>query len=144
MTTNVTMNMQVLCKVHYFMQAMSYTASVCILTVISLERFVAIIYPMHSRRLHSMSLLRATIIGVWVVAAASGLPYVFIYDTLDILSGDADGSTLQFCLMVHRFNERAFTSATFVLWYALPLTMMAFVYARISVVLWGGPRFSVC
>jgi len=67
------MNVQVLCKAYYFVQAMSYAASVCILTVISLERFVAIIYPMHSRRLHSMSLLRATIIGVWIVAAAAGL-----------------------------------------------------------------------
>jgi len=88
---------------------MSYTASVCILTVISVERFVAIIYPMHSRRLHSMSLLRATIIGVWALAAVSGLPYLYIYDTLDILSGDADGSVLQFCMMVHPFNVRSHT-----------------------------------
>jgi len=120
---------------------MSYTASVCILTVISLERFVAIIYPMHSRRLHSMLLLRVTIIGVWTVAAASGLPYVFIYDTVDIT--DTDGSPLQFCLIFHPFNERAYASATFVLWYVSPLAMMAFVYSRISVVLWRsshGPR----
>ena len=137
------MNVQVLCKAYYFVQAMSYTASVCILTVISLERFVAIIYPMHSRRLHSMSLLRATIIAVWTIAAASGLPYVFIYDTIDIPSGDADGSMLQFCMMVHSFNVRAYTCATFILWYALPLAMMAVVYTRISVVLWRsshGPR----
>ena len=79
-------NVQLWCKAYYFVQAMSYTASVCILTVISIERFVAIIYPMHSRRLHSMSLLRATIIGVWTVAAASGLPFIYVYDTLDILS----------------------------------------------------------
>jgi len=135
--------LQILCKTYYFVQAMSYTASVCILAVISLERFVAIIYPMHSRRLHSMSLLRATIVGVWSIAAASGLPYVFIYDTIDIPSGDSSGSVLQYCLMVHSFNARAYTCATFVLWYASPLAMMAFVYCRISVVLWRsshGPR----
>jgi len=134
-------NVQLWCKAYYFVQAMSYTASVCILTVISIERFVAIIYPMHSRRLHSMSLLRATIIGVWTVAAASGLPFIYVYDTLDILS---DGS-LPFCMrvQVHWFNIRAYTCATFILWYALPLTLMALVYARISVVLWHsshGPR----
>lgn len=136
-------NVQELCKAYYFVQAMSYTASVCILTVISLERFVAIIYPMHSRRLHSMSLLRATIICVWVVAAASGLPYMFVYDTLDIPSSEADGSTLQFCMMVHSFNVRAYTCITFILWYALPLSMMTLIYTRISVALWRsshGPR----
>jgi len=159
------MDVQVMCKSLYFVQAMCYTASVCILTVISLERFVAIVYPMHSRRLHSMSLLLATIIGVWTVAAASGLPYLFIYDILSIPSGDADGSLLQFCMMFpplpemsvnvssrmlnktlphhHPFNIRAYACATFILWYALPLAMMAVVYARISVVLWRsshGPR----
>lgn len=120
---------------------MSYTASVCILTVISLERYVAIIYPMHSRRLHSMMLLRATIIGVWTVAGVSGLPYVYIYDTIDIT--DVDGSLLQFCIIFHSFNIRAYTSATFMLWYVVPLALMAFVYSRISVVLWRsshGPR----
>lgn len=139
---SVIMNVQVSCKAYYFVQAMSYTASVCILTVISLERFVAIIYPMHSRRLHSMSLLRATIIVVWTIAAASGLPYLFLYDTIDI--GDVDGSTLQFCMIFNEsFNVGAYTCATFILWYALPLVMMAVVYTRISVVLWRsshGPR----
>jgi len=124
---------------------MSYTASVCILTVISLERYVAIIYPMHSRRLHSMLLLRATVIGVWTVAGVSGLPYVYIYDTVDIV--DLDGSPLQFCILFHSssFNVGAYTCATFVLWYVVPLAMMAFVYSRISVVLWRssyGPRVS--
>ena len=134
-----------MCKTFYFVQAMSYTASVCILAVISLERFVAIIYPMHSRRLHSISLLRATIIIVWTVAAVSGLPYAYAYDTMDIPSHDGSGSTLQFCVMFHSLNLRAYTCVTFSLWYALPLAMMALVYARISVVLWRsshGPSFT--
>jgi len=124
-------HVQILCKTYYFVQAMSYTASVCILTVISLERFVAIIYPMHSRRLHSMLLLRVTIVAVWTVAAASGLPYVYIYDTIDM-----PASGQQFCIVFHWFDVRGYTCATFVLWYVLPLVMMAFVYSRISVVLW--------
>lgn len=134
--------LQVLCKASYFVQAMSYTASVCILTVISLERFVAIIYPIHSRRLHSMLLLRATIVGVWTLAAVSGLPYVYVYDTVGVVD-QADGAIFQFCVILHPFNIRAYTCATFVLWYLVPLAMMAFVYSRISVVLWRsshGPR----
>jgi len=124
---------------------MSYTASVAILSVISLERFVAIVYPMHSRRVRSMTLLRLTIVGVWTVAAASGLPFVAIYDTMDIPYTGSDNSTMQYCIMVpdHSMNIRAYTCAMFVLWYASPLAMMAFVYARISVVLWHsshGPR----
>ena len=68
-----------MCKVSYFVQATSYTASISILTVISVERYVAIIHPMRSRRLQTMFLLRATVVGVWMVAGASGVPYLLMY-----------------------------------------------------------------
>ena len=79
-----------MCKAYYFVQAMSYTASISILTVISIERYVAIIYPMHSRRLQTMFLLRATVVGVWTVAAASGIPYLLIYDQVNSASVTKD------------------------------------------------------
>jgi hypothetical protein len=150
----------VICKASYFVQAMSYSASISILTVISVERYVAIIYPMHSRRMQTMFLLRATVIGVWAVSAASGIPYLMMYDiqtvphspTGDIsalmfhmLNRTRDGTDLipltgieymHFCLPKNASNTIAHNLSTFVLWYAVPLLLMAFVYSRISVVLW--------
>lgn len=35
-----------MCKIYYSVQAMSYTASITILTAISVERYFAIIHPM--------------------------------------------------------------------------------------------------
>jgi len=71
---------------------------------------------------------------------------VFICETYDILSTDGS-SWLQFCVLANPywFNARAYAVCTFVLWYAVPLTMMTFVYTRISVVLWRsshGPRLT--
>ena len=124
-----------MCKVYYFVQAMSYTASISILTVISIERYIAIIYPMDSKRLQTMFLLRATVVGVWTISACSGVPYLVIFDTVDI-------GTVQFCMMVHPFNAKAYTAISFVLWYLVPLALMTFVYTRISVVLWRSSRGS--
>ena len=136
--------LQVMCKVYYFIQAMCYTASVCILTVISIERYVAIIYPIHTRRLHSMCLLRTTIITVWLISTASGLPFLILYDTVEVpvqqlnsSDNTADNVTaVYFCVIVGEFNIPVFNILSLVLWYVLPLCLMSFIYARISVVLW--------
>lgn len=139
---------------------MSYSASISILTVISVERYVAIIYPMHSRRMQTMFLLRATVIGVWAVSAASGIPYSMMYDveavphspTGDIsavmfhmFNKTRDGTNsipppgieyMYFCMPKNASNTAAHDISIFIMWYAVPLVLMAFIYSRISVVLW--------
>ncbi|GFY73663.1 trissin receptor [Trichonephila inaurata madagascariensis] len=39
-----------LCKMYHFIHSLSYTASIAILTVISVERYVAIVHPMLSKQ----------------------------------------------------------------------------------------------
>lgn len=125
-----------MCKLHYFIQSMSYTASITILTVISVERYVAIIHPMRSKQLlQTMWLMRATIVVVWIVSACSGIPNLVIYDTVELPTPDG-AAVVAFCMFVLPFNDRAYAVAIFVLWYLLPVLLMTFVYGRISVVLW--------
>src|SRR5688572_16382129 len=126
-----------MCKMHYFVQAMSYTASISILTVISLERYVAIIHPMRSKQFQTMWLLRATVVGVWLVAACSGIPQLVVYDTLEM---DTPDGSIAFCMPLHAFNAKAYTVASFLLWYIIPLVLMMLVYGRVSIVLWRSSR----
>lgn len=123
-----------MCKLHYFIQAVSYTASITILTVISVERYVAIVHPMRSRQFQTMCLLRTTIVVVWIVSACSGIPNLVVYDTVEL--GTSDGATVEFCILSVPLNVRVYAVAIFVLWYLVPLMLMTFVYSRISVVLW--------
>jgi len=123
-----------MCKLYYYVQTTCYTASVAILTVICLERYVAIIYPIHTRRLHDIRLLASVVVGVWIIAALSGIHYLIIFDTRQVPA--ADGRTLQFCVTVHDFNAHLYTIVSFVMWYAGPLIVMTVVYIRIAIVLW--------
>lgn len=76
-----------MCKLYYFVQAMSSAASVSILTVISVERYIAILYPLRSRALQRICLLRGAVLGVWGVAAGAGLPFLIFYDTVNVPVG---------------------------------------------------------
>jgi len=123
-----------MCKLYYYMQTTCYTASVVILTVICLERYIAIIYPMHTHRLHDIRLLVPVVVCAWIIAAASGIHYLVIFDTRQVPA--AGGASVQFCITVHDFNARLNTIINFIMWYAGPLIVMTIVYIRISIVLW--------
>jgi len=124
-----------MCKLYYYVQTTCYTASVAILTVISFERYVAIIHPMHSGRLHDIRLLVSVIVAVWMTAALSGLHYLVIFDTRHVPAAGGQG-TVQFCLVVHHFNVHVYNVINLVMWYAAPLLVMIVIYVRISVELW--------
>jgi len=131
-----------MCKLYYYVQSTCYTASVAILTVICLERYVAIIHPMHTRRLHDIRLLVSVIVSVWITAALSGLHYLVIFDTRQIPTND--GNAVQFCVTVYHFNAHLYTIVNFVMSYAGPLVLMAILYARISFELWKSSSVSSC
>ncbi|ESP00350.1 hypothetical protein LOTGIDRAFT_173253 [Lottia gigantea] len=42
---------KIMCKVYYFVQGMSYMTSILLLTVISVERFVATMFPLQANQI---------------------------------------------------------------------------------------------
>ena len=123
------LHFQVMCKLYYFVQAMSYAASIMILTVISIERYFAIIHPMRSKQFTTLCLLRVVVVIVWTVAAGCAVPYLVIYDTVNLQG-------MEFCLMIGHFDNKSYVTISFILWYLIPLCLMTIMYTKISVVLW--------
>ncbi len=73
-----------LCRMYHFIHALSYTASVCILVVISIERYLAVVHPLLARRLLTLNKLKITIVVVWLISAVCCIPRFFIYGTVTI------------------------------------------------------------
>ena len=119
-----------MCKLNNFVQSISSTASILILTVISMERYFAIIHPMFSKRMSRMCLLRVVVAVIWLIAILYAIPLLMQFTT-------ATYSGQTFC-----FSKAALIDAkilviiNFVLLYVFPLGLMCVMYARISVVLW--------
>ncbi|XP_041360093.1 QRFP-like peptide receptor [Gigantopelta aegis] len=66
-----------LCKAVHYMQNVSMICSVWTLTVISIERFVAIRYPLKAKSLCTMRHAQIVVVCVWLQAFIMALPIIF-------------------------------------------------------------------
>ena len=139
---------QMMCKLLYFVQSLNYICSVVILTVISLERYVAINHPILNRRFARTRTVRGAVAAaVWTISVLYSLPHLVAYDTVYVQrppSNDASAATTAaavvdadvFCFNTRPVVTRVYIFVNFVALYVTPLTLMTFVYARISIKLW--------
>ncbi|XP_025076431.1 QRFP-like peptide receptor isoform X1 [Pomacea canaliculata] len=64
------------CKINTFIQVTSVTASVLTLTAISLERFMAIVFPLKARWTSAVNV--ASIVTTWLLSVAVASPHLFV------------------------------------------------------------------
>ena len=68
----------VMCKLIFYIQDMSMICSVLNLTAMSMERWYAIVYPLQSRRVCTVSQARRVVLSTWIVALILALPRTVI------------------------------------------------------------------
>ncbi|XP_063884298.1 RYamide receptor-like isoform X2 [Scylla paramamosain] len=130
-----------LCVAVNYLQAVSVFVSAYTLVAISLDRYLAIIYPLRPRMTRCQA--KIIIASVWVLSLATTLP-VAVYSRL--LTPPVNFYALmgrQVCTedwgSEPSDNESrvAYSVALMLLQYFLPLTVLVFTYSRIAMVVWG-------
>ncbi|KAH7976545.1 hypothetical protein HPB52_016110 [Rhipicephalus sanguineus] len=126
-----------LCRMYFFVQALSYTASVGILTVICVERYIAIVHPMWSKHVITIRRLRIVVLSVWLVSAGFCSPRLVMCGTAEVPSHDEPGRTIHICIM-RRFlyDSRTYDVLNFVVCFFVPLAIMSVMYSIIGLQLW--------
>ncbi|XP_030838576.1 galanin receptor type 1 [Strongylocentrotus purpuratus] len=120
-----------ICRLHKYMTSAATTASILILTVISVERYIAILHPLETRRVLTSRRLTITVMLVWMLSAVVNIPVALFYNLLHY--GDnkyCTPSTLS--EGVARVHSILFC----VFFYTIPLLIMAVLYGIISRKLW--------
>lgn len=134
-----------LCKAYMFVHALSYTASVLILVVVCIERYLAIVYPIKCRSVLTRSRLQVVVGLVWLAAAIYASPRFFYVETVKnrLTTGDVD----IICIAnIKKHNKNVLEAVNLVFLYLVPLILMSCLYSRIAVGLWkssatlGGPE----
>ncbi|KAM3592004.1 uncharacterized protein V6R79_011217 [Siganus canaliculatus] len=120
----------VVCKVVHFIIFLTMHASIFTLAAVSLDRYLAICYPLRSRELRTPSRAVASVACVWTLALVFSAPYLSYYAQVE-LSGTA------VCLPAWEPWPRLIMDMiTFVFGYLVPVLVLGVTYARTVRCLW--------
>ena len=125
-----------MCKIYYYVWNVSYTASVVILTVIAVERYIAIMYPLKAKYFRSKRKLLTSLLAIWSIALGYNIPYLVYYDIISISE-----LNLEYCYFTQEnlTGFKRLSMANFFVWYMFPLSVIGFLYFRISIKMWNAP-----
>ncbi|OWF56335.1 allatostatin-A receptor-like isoform X2 [Mizuhopecten yessoensis] len=123
-----------LCKAYVYVQNVSMICSVMTLTVMSVERFMAILFPLRARYICTMRHARLVILCIWLQALVMAVPVVFGQKhTMVGSTRKAYWCRIDFAQPLH---HQAYELYMLVIIFIIPVGVMAFTYTWICVEIW--------
>ena len=125
----------IFCKLFYFLSDVSLVVSIESLLLISMDRFVATLFPLYTK-LESLKARLISILSIWIVAIAVHAPYFY---TFSLKVNPYDNKP--YCISSwrpafdHVETNKRFITATFITFILVPICVFAIVYGTISRVL---------
>ncbi|XP_009896233.2 galanin receptor type 2 [Dryobates pubescens] len=120
----------ILCKaVHFFIYLTMYASSFTLATV-SLDRYLAIRYPLHSRDLRTPRNALVAICFIWGLSFIFSGPYLSYYQEFQL-------ANLTVCHPIWEVSQRkVMDTCTFVFSYIIPVLILSLTYVRTIRYLW--------
>ena len=125
---------RVMCPLVTYAQVMVVFLSAFTLVAISLDRYVAIVWPLRPRMTSTQA---AIIIGViWILAMAAPLPVAIL--SRIVYAPDGSGVLREYCEEVWQDRQQKvnYSLAIMSLQYFVPLFVLLFTYMRIGIIIW--------
>ncbi|KAK0052134.1 orexin receptor type 2 [Biomphalaria pfeifferi] len=124
------------CKAVLFLQPTSVSVSVLTLSAISVERWWAICYPLRFKS--TLPRARKIIVVIWTVACLSALPELIVAETFPYgFPKPFKSIYLTVCRPSwDTTNQGIYHIIVTVVFYLIPMILMAFTYSHIATVLW--------
>ncbi|KAJ7382527.1 hypothetical protein OS493_034418 [Desmophyllum pertusum] len=121
----------ILCKLSYFLPDVSLVVSIISLLLISMDRFVAVVFPFKAKLISS----KVRFIGIlctWIVAIAVHAPYFYTFRLVPYENKTHQCSSDWGPAFDHVETHKGFVTATFIIFILVPICLLAIVYATIA------------
>ncbi|XP_078372112.1 neuropeptide FF receptor 2-like [Oculina patagonica] len=118
----------ILCKISNFLTDVSLSVSTHSLVMITVERFLAVVFPFTVRQISSKLRFNAILI-VWIIAMGIHAPYFYTFR----LTESGDCKTNWEPAFDHELTHSRYYTALFVVVVILPFTLITILY---SIILW--------
>ncbi|XP_046445814.1 tachykinin-like peptides receptor 99D isoform X2 [Daphnia pulex] len=135
---------RVYCKISQFVAVISICGSVFTLMAISIERYLAIMYPLR-RRMGKMTTIGIAL-SIWLASFLISTPHVLYSTTITYNDSGRtacylawpDGPTFE------SYQEYIYNVMLTILTYFLPICAMGYAYFQVGVELWGSQGIGEC
>ena len=121
----------ILCKLCYFLPDVSLVVSIISLLLISMDRFVAVVFPFKAKLISSKVRL-ISILCTWIIAMAVHAPYFYTFRLVPYKNKAYQ------CLLNwgpafdHVETQNRYVTATFITFILVPICFLAIVYGKIA------------
>lgn len=121
----------ILCKLCYFLPDVSLTVSIESLLLISVDRFIAVVFPLKAR-LFSTKVHLICIGCTWIIAIAVHAPYFYTFRLLPYGNESYQCSVSWEPAFDHTETHKRFVTATFITFVLVPICILTIVYGTIA------------
>ncbi|RWS02469.1 substance-P receptor-like protein, partial [Dinothrombium tinctorium] len=100
-----------MCKMYHFVQSLSYTTSILTLVMISIERYLVIVFPLHAKNmLHKRKLI------------------LWMFGTVTVPTGPEE-EVVACIIKYHLYNPKIYHIVNFIALFLVPITVMTVIYS---------------
>lgn len=122
-----------LCKLCYFLPDVSLAVSIQSLLIMSVDRFIAVVFPL-SAKLISSKVRLTSILCTWIIAVAVHAPYFYTF-RLTTLQNESYCISSWAPAFDHEETNRRYITATFIAFIIVPICLLALAYSSIALTL---------
>ncbi|XP_076072407.1 substance-P receptor-like [Mytilus galloprovincialis] len=125
-----------MCSVAPFVKNLSVNVSVLSLTLIAIDRYIAVLHPLHAGFRKTVAIV--VLLIIWLVSTLSAVPYA-LFHTIESMFKLKDLPERKMCVVKWPSeNFRTLYGAyLIILQYVVPLSIITFSYIRITCRKWG-------
>ncbi|XP_078611774.1 galanin receptor type 1-like [Branchiostoma floridae x Branchiostoma japonicum] len=118
------------CRLIVSLDILTLLASILTLTVTSVDRFLAVVYPIKTLGCRSVNSARLSVVLVWLISLVLSLP-IAVFTRMDTVELPG-GASIETCIVdwPSENSKRAYMTATFVLAFPIPLLVVSVCYGR--------------
>lgn len=121
----------ILCKLCYFLPDVSLTVSIESLLLISVDRFIAVVFPLKAR--HVSTKVHLICIGcTWIIAIAVHAHYFYTFRLLPYGNESYECSLSWEPAFNHTETHKRYVTAVFITFVLVPICILAVVYGTIA------------
>uniref|UniRef100_A0A914LAD2 G-protein coupled receptors family 1 profile domain-containing protein n=1 Tax=Meloidogyne incognita TaxID=6306 RepID=A0A914LAD2_MELIC len=125
---------ETLCRMYALILHLVPCTGIGILVCVSVEKYIAVLHPLLALKLLTPKFRSLMMAAVWICSLLANLPY---YTTSKYREWEGGNSACFRGLLTDGFvSTRNMLIISFLVWYCIPLCIIAFLYTRIGFVLW--------